>query len=83
MRPADKGGGVTVERHACVEAEANKEMDKADTYRNLESSRIRNTERVVRVKLTEMEDGSSISKAHGDATKKFKAGSDEAQSKDA
>jgi hypothetical protein len=60
VRPADKGGGITVEKRKCVKADTNKELDKADTYRDIEESRLRNTERRVREKLVEMEGNGSV-----------------------
>jgi hypothetical protein len=62
VRPADKGGGITVEKRKWIKMDANRELDKKDMYVDIEKSRIKITESKITEKLSQMMTNGSISK---------------------
>ena len=54
IRPADKGGGISVEKIQCVIEDGRKELDSVDTYKELEKRSMKTTERKIKEKLMEM-----------------------------
>jgi hypothetical protein len=62
VRPADKGGGLTVETKSGLVDDGRKELRKADTYRELEGSHVKRTAERVKAKLKDMENRRVISR---------------------
>jgi hypothetical protein len=54
VRLADKGGGITVERKKCIDLDANMEMNKRYTYKEIEETKVSSTEKKVKEKLNGM-----------------------------
>lgn len=61
VRPADKGGGLTVEKKSSLVEDGRNELRKADTYQDLEGSHVKRTAERVKVKLKDMENRGIIS----------------------
>lgn len=54
IRPADKGGGLTVEKKAWIVEDGRKELRKEDTYEETEKTQVKKTADRVKKKLQEM-----------------------------